>query len=190
MGVAAADPITDFDISPDGSQVAFTTRRTEFPLGSPAYISPIAAEAGESELFDVDLGNDTLTRVTHGYNGGPSEQTHGSKRVRPEEDAYCSEPTEGAQSPRSRRREELAFSSTASNLAYGDGNAPTTRRRPEGEFDGSDAFVVERKVFSPLPTPQYSSPMPEPSLVPAWQLGVTPSRRRSTSGSRRSRHRR
>ena len=45
---AAAEPITDFDISPNGEQVAFTTARIEFPLGSPAYVSEPAAEAGES----------------------------------------------------------------------------------------------------------------------------------------------
>lgn len=178
VGVAASDPITDFDISADGSQVAFTTRRIEFPLGSPAYVSPVAAEAGESELFDVDLGDDTLTRVTHGYGAEtePSEQAHGSKlECKSEEDVYCAEATEGAQSPSfTTRGEELAFSSTAANLVYGDGNGPrNTLGAPEGSLDGSDAFVVEREIFSPQPTPEDISPAPEPSLTPAWELGVT-----------------
>lgn len=170
VGAAESDPITDFDISAEGTQVAFTTRRTEFPLGSPAYVSPVAAEAGESELFDVDLADDTLTRVTHGYEGEPSEQAHGSKlECKAEEDVYCSEETEGAQSPSLNRDGELlAFSSTASNLVRGDGNAP-----PAGPFDGSDAFVVQRDTFAALPTPQYTSPPPQTALAPLWRLDVT-----------------
>ncbi len=173
--VAADSPITDFDISPDGGQVAFTTRRTDFLLGSPAYVSVPTAEAGESELFDVDLGDDTLTRVTHGYNGEPSEQAHGSKLgCAEDEDVYCEPITIGAQSPSfSADGRLIAFSSTASNLVYGDGNAPSGLQR-EGPADGSDAFLVERQVFSPLPTPQYISPAPpQTPTEPAWQLGAS-----------------
>jgi fructose-specific component phosphotransferase system IIB-like protein len=167
-GVAAGDPITDFDISADGNDVAFTTRRTLFRLGSPAYVSPPAAEAGESELFDVDLADDTLTRVSHGYNGEPSEQLHRTKLECPE-DVYCAEATVGAQSPSSSSDGNLlAFSSTASNLVLGDGNAP-----PAGPLDGSDAFLLGREVFVPTPTPQYISPAPQTPLAPLWQLGST-----------------
>ena len=169
VGVAAADPITDFDISPDGEQVAFTTRRTEFPLGFPAYVSAPAAVPGESELFDADLGDGTLTQVTHGYEGGPSFQPHGSLlQCGGGEDVYCNERTEGAQSPSFADGGLIAFASTASNLVFGDGNTP-----PAGPFDGSDAFVVEHETFSPLPTPQQISPAPEPATGPVWQLGVT-----------------
>ncbi len=169
VGDATADPITDFDISPGGGQVAFTTRRTEFPLGSPAYVSAPAAVPGESELFDADLGDDTLTQVTHGYEGGPSFQPHGSLlQCGGGEDVYCTEYTEGAQSPSFSDGGLIAFSSTASNLVFGDGNTP-----PAGPLDGSDAFVVERRTFSALPTPQDISPAREPVIVPAWQLGVT-----------------
>lgn len=171
VGDAAAEPITDFDISSDGEQVAFTTRRTDFPLGSPAFVSTPAATPGESELFDADLGDDTLTRVTHGYEEGPSFQPHGSLLQcggGNDEDVYCENYTEGAQSPSFSDGSLIAFSSTASNLVFGDGNTP-----PAGPFDGSDAFVVERETFSSLPTPQYVSPAPQPPLAPAWSLGVT-----------------
>jgi len=172
--VAASDPITDFDISPYGGQVAFTTRRTEFPLGSPAYVSAPATEAGESELFDVDLGNDTLTRVTHGFGGEASEQKHTSKLECPE-DVYCGIRTIGAQSPSfSADGRLVAFSSTASNLVYGDGNSPSNPfGSPEGPLDGSDAFLVERQVFVAHPTPQYISPAPQTQTEPAWQLGAS-----------------
>ena len=63
-------------ISSDGEQLAFTTRRTVFPLGSPAYVSAPAAVPGMGELFEVDLADNTLTRVTTSDQGGPSEHPH------------------------------------------------------------------------------------------------------------------
>jgi Tol biopolymer transport system component len=177
-GVAPADPVTDFAISADGSQLAFTTRRTQFVLGSPAFVSPPAAEAGESELFEVDLADATLTRVSHGVGGQASEQSHGSKLECPEyEDVYCAQTTIGAQSPSlSSDGSLLAFSSTAANLAPGDGNAP-----PGGPGDGSDAFTVQRRIFAPLPTPQVISPPPATPTDPAWQIGATSVSRRDGS---------
>jgi WD40-like Beta Propeller Repeat len=176
-GVADGDPISDFDISPDGRQVAFTTRRSRFPLGSPAYVSVPAAEPAESELFDADLADATLTRVTHGYEGGPSFQPHTGTKLTCPEDPYCGEVAEGAQSPSFSDGTLIAFSSTASNLVFGDGNTP-----PAGPFDGSDAFVVERESFSTLPTPEYISPAPTgPGPQPAWQLQATSRSRRDGS---------
>jgi len=171
-GTAGTAPIFDFDISADGDQVAFTTRRTQFPLGSPAYVSAPAAEPGMDELFDADLRNHTLTRVTHGYVGGPSEQPH--PPVRAGLDPYGeSEPGLGALSPSfSADGNILAFSSTASNLVFGDGNTPGPEQKI-GSFDGSDAFVISRVTFGSTPTPQYVSSAPEPLLTPVWALGVT-----------------
>lgn len=168
--LATTAPIIDLGISPEGSQVAFTTRRTQFPLGSLAFVSQPAAAAGMVELFDVDLTDDTLTRVTQGFEGGPAEHPHAAVGAG-QEDPYG--PTDGALSPSfSEDGDTLAFSSTASNLVYGDGNTPQTAGG--GTFDGSDAFVVSRMLFNPVPTPQEISPAPPgPSLVPAWQLGVT-----------------
>ncbi len=176
--IAGADPITDFEISGDGRLVAFTTRRTIFPLGSPAFVSAPAAEPGLSELLAVDLSNDTLTRVTQGYEGGPAEQPHGTKQNGGAEDVYGpDEPFIGAQSPSlSADGSRLAFASTASNLVFGDGNTP-----PAGPLDGSDAFVVQREIFTPQPTPQYISPAPQPGLAPVWRLGVNAVSRRDGS---------
>ena len=143
-----------------------------FPLGSPAYVTAPLAVPGMLELYDVDLANDTLTRVTHGYEGGPSEHPHEAVNAKIE-DPYQDE-GDGAQSPSfSEDGDELAFSSTASNLVFGDGNTP-----PLGDvrLDGADAFVVPRLVFEPVPTPQViSSPPPNPSLAPSWSLSVTAS---------------
>jgi Tol biopolymer transport system component len=162
-------PIEDLGISPNGQEVVFTTKRTQFPLGSPAYVSAPASIAGMLELFEVDLENDTLTRVTQGFEGGASEHTHEARP--PGEDPY-SKAGDGALSPSLSDDGRLtAFSSTASNLVFGDGNTP-----PIGSnlFDGSDAFVVARKIFTPMPTPQAISPAPRgPVLVASWRLGVT-----------------
>ncbi len=170
-------PIVDLGLSPDGSQVAFATQRTSFPLGSPAFVSARAAVPGMVELFDADLANDTLTRVTQGFEGGPGEHPHGP--VTAGRDPYTS--TDGALSPSfSADGDLLAFSSTASNLVYGDGNTPPSAGSTR--FDGSDAFVVERVDFAGQPAQQYvSPPPPNPPLVPAWLLGVTAVSRRDGS---------
>jgi Tol biopolymer transport system component len=151
--VERAAPISEFAISPDGEQIAFTTRRTEYPLSSLTYVSTTAAQAGVKELFDADLADGTLTRVTHGYGGEatPSEQTGGLAEE------------EGATSPSfNEDGDTLSFSSGADNLVYGDGN------------DASDAFVVTREVFPNVTPQQYLSNAPQlVSLTPAWKLSVT-----------------
>jgi hypothetical protein len=161
-GIARTGVIADFDISPDGSEVAFSTKRTVFPLGSPDYISTPAAEPGMAELFDIDLTDDTLTRVTHGFGSEsqPAEQPHAEAPAG--QDPY-EEEDEGSFSPSfSADGDMLAFSSTASNLVWGDGNG------------ASDAFLAAREVFPSTPTPQYvSSPPAGPSPTPTWTLGAT-----------------
>jgi hypothetical protein len=170
-GEESVAPIFDFGISPDGGQVAFATRRTQFPLGSPAFVSPASGESGMNELFDVDLRNDTLTRVSGGFEGGVSEHPHATRPAG--EDPY-GEPGDGALSPSfSADGRLLSFASTASNLAFGDGNTP-----PAGPLDGSDAFLVERKLFGVLPTQQYISAPPQAVVQPQWRLGVSARSRR------------
>ena len=166
--------IVDFGISPDASQVAFTTMRTQFPLGSPAFVSAPAAVPGMLELFDVDLANGTLTRVTHGYGGGPSESPH--EEVTSKEDQYIEVGSgDGALSPSfSNSGNLVAFSSTASNLVFGDGNTPPLTKVGSTISDGSDVFVIPRETFSSAPAPQSISSAPaEPSPTIPWRLAVT-----------------
>jgi hypothetical protein len=167
---AQTAPIAEFGISANGNQIAFATKRTVFPLSSPAYVTAPLAVPGMLELYDVDLVDDTLTRVTHGYEGGPSEHPHKSV-TSVEEDPYLQE-GDGAQSPSfSQTGNLLAFSSTASNLVFGDGNTP-----PLGDerLDGSDAFVIPQLVFEPVATPQIiSGAPPNPTPPGSWSLGVT-----------------
>jgi hypothetical protein len=153
--------IVDYAVSPDGSQVAFTTKRTEYPLGSPAFVSAPAAAPGMIELFDVDLADDTLTRVTHGFLGEGERSEELPIEELPGRDPYSDE--QGAYSPSfSEDGNTLCFASTANNLVYGDGN------------DAPDAFVVHRVLATAAVVAQYiSSPPPSPSIVPPWRLGAT-----------------
>jgi hypothetical protein len=168
--IATTASVVDLGISSDGSQVAFTTKRTQFPLGSPAYVSAPAAVAGMVELFEVDRSDDTLTRVTGGLQGGASEHPHAAGPAG--EDPYT-RAGDGALAPSfSNDGQTLAFSSTASNLVYGDGNTPSNQENTI--FDGGDAFVVSRVLFGATPAPQYvSGSGDDPSSTPSWRLGVT-----------------
>jgi hypothetical protein len=166
-------PIADFEISADGEQIAFTTLRTQFPLGYPQYVDAPASEPGLPELFDIDLRDGTLTRVTHGYAGGPSEQPH--KTNLQEEDQYGAPPEGfGALSPAfSADGETLVFASTADNLVYGDGNTPPGDTPSAVPANGSDVFLVKPVAFPSLSTSQSFSPAPAMGTEPAWRLGVT-----------------
>ncbi|HWX96316.1 MAG TPA: hypothetical protein VNZ01_05640 [Solirubrobacteraceae bacterium] len=170
--VARNAPIFDLGISPDGNQVAFSSRRTVFPLGSPAFVSVPAAVPGMRELYSADLANDTLTRVTRGFERETqaSEEPHGE--VPAGEDPYSAQ--EGAASVSfTSNGATLAFASSASNLVYGDGNAPKVKNG-NSPIDGSDAFVVSREVFAPTPTEGSISSAPAgPAITPLWRLGVT-----------------
>ncbi|HEY4897043.1 MAG TPA: hypothetical protein VII01_13235 [Solirubrobacteraceae bacterium] len=177
--LATNAPIVDLGISPDGKQIAFTTKRTVFPLGAPAYVSTPAAVPGLSELFDVDLADQTLTRVSQGYEGGAGEHPHLPKPTG--EDPYLL-PGDGALSPSfSGDGNLLAFSSTAANLAYGDGNTPPLGHENK-IVDGGDAFVVPRVTFASAAPAQELSPAPSPPpLSIPWRLSATALSRRDGS---------
>lgn len=153
--------IVDYSVSADGSQVAFTTQRTQFPLGSATFVSPTAAAPGMIELFDADLGDETITRVTHGFEGEDERSEELPKVEVPGIDPYDKQ--QGAYSPSfSEDGDTLCFASTANNLVYGDGN------------DAADAFIVHRVSPSAGSVQQFVSPAPaNPALVPPWKLGVT-----------------
>jgi len=162
--------VVDFTLAPNGEQVAFSTQRIQFPLGSPAYISQPMATPEMAELFDVDIENDTLTRVTHGYEGGASERPHKEQVGAPPYQFL----TDGALSPSfSADGSRLVFASTAANLVSGDGNTPAAGVE-NGLADGSDAFVVEHVAFLPTPVEAgISGAPPGPAVAPEFTLSVT-----------------
>ncbi len=174
---AESAEVTDFEISPNGLQVAFTTIRTRFALGSPTLISSELPEVGISELYDADLANGTLTRVTHGY-GGEGEQSQQPHRVFTEGgDPYqaVGEPSElGALTPDfSGNGDELVFTSTAGNLVYGDGNEPVEPVSCCQPGDGSDVFEVSSILFPSEAVAQSMSSAPSMAISSAWQLDAT-----------------
>jgi hypothetical protein len=172
--LATNAPVIDLGISPDASAVAFTTMRTVFPLGAPSYVTAPAAVPGMAELFDIDLGDETLTRVTRGYEGAVSEHPH--VQLATGEDPYFDlAPADGAQSPSyTSSGDTLEFASTAANLVYGDGNTPPVSATPSRVFDGSDAFGVSRVSFASQHVEGYvSSPPAAPAIAPDWQLQAT-----------------
>ncbi len=168
--------VTDFEISPDGQQVAFSTVRTLFILGQPTLITASPPEIGIGELYDADVANGTLTRVTRGYEdeGEQSQQPH--HIVSEAGDTYDSFEYHdlGALTPDfSGSGNELVFTSTAANLVYGDGNSPLEPLTCCQAGDGSDVFEVNRTRFVPEPTPQSVSPPPLTAVWSAWALSAT-----------------
>lgn len=151
--VERAAKIVDVTVSPDGSEVAFTTVRTQFPLGTPSYVSPTAPRAGIAEVYDADLADGTLTRVTHGTAG---EATPSEQAGNPGEAGGAAAPSFADNG------NTLSFSSSAYNLVYGDGNG------------ASDVFVVDRLVFAGgVPAQFVSNPPGPPALAPARRLSAT-----------------
>jgi hypothetical protein len=154
-------PITDFGVSPDGTEIALSTARTAFPLGSPSFVSPQAPRPEMEEVYDIDLASDTITRVTHGYAAETEQSQPGGALV---------EQTEAGSPSFSDDGNLVAFSSAAINLSFGDGNR------------ASSVFVVSRKRFAAEVVQQFVSvPPPAPNTNPSWLLGVSARSRRDGS---------
>jgi len=117
--------------------------------GLPARLANICERAGAvaaaQELFDVDLANDTLTRVTQSY-----EAPRANRRMRSPARLVLG------------RRRHAGFSSGANNLVYGDGNG------------ASDAFVVRRKRFPVQPVAAvHLARARQPDDGGDWLLGLS-----------------
>lgn len=138
-------------ISADGRRIAFATARQKFPLAPPNLVTSPPGSLGLVELYEVDLEDEALLRVTHGYGGAgePSLSPSGSGRA-----------GDGASSPSFGAGGRLiAFSSTASNLVEGDGN------------EAADAFLVEDLSEPPGEGGSSISPSPpSPAVKPRWRL--------------------
>jgi hypothetical protein len=101
---ASSGPILDCAISPSGNRIAFTTVRRLFPLAPPTLVSPqLSGAATTAELYQIDLGAQTIERVTPGGTAGSSAGDSSAP-------SYDADGT------------LLTFSSTASNLVTGDTN--------------------------------------------------------------------
>ena len=107
---ARGGAIDDFTISPDGTQVAFSSARTVFDLGTLSLVSPPETEALAQQLYEGDLSNGTLTHVTIGYEGQRTESLGSNNKPTGSPDFSGDDSL-------------LAFSSPLYNLVYGDGNS-------------------------------------------------------------------
>jgi Tol biopolymer transport system component len=119
-GEAEGAQLESAAMSADGRYVAVTSARTRFVLPALAQVGSPRAIVDAAELYVVDLATRTVERVTRSYTGGDIDST------------VVSDVTLSGDGSR------VAFTSFASNLFFGDGNA-----RP-------DAFVATRQ---PEPAP-------------------------------------
>jgi Tol biopolymer transport system component len=153
--VAGAGDIYDVGISPDGSRIAFTTQRQQFPLAPPNYTETPPVQIGVVELYQIDLSDESLVRVTHGPDDGPSFEAGGLVTVT----------SKGAVTPSYSKNDlTLAFADTASNLVFGDANG------------ASDVFTATENEVSGAEGPVQVGPAPpnqEPT-VSQWRLSVVP----------------
>jgi len=128
---AVVGPIEECAISPDGNRIAFTTARQVFPLAPPTLVSPPPPGISEvAELYQIDLGGQTVERATPGKSGGVSVGGVGASSPSYGEEGHL-----------------LAFTSTAYDLVAGDTNGK------------ADAFVVESPPAAPI-EPTKISPRP------------------------------
>jgi Tol biopolymer transport system component len=145
--------IFDLAISADGRRIALATARQRFPLAPPALLGSPPPDVGQVELYRLDLDEESLERITPGFDGSPSlpfgEPSNG----------------EGASSPSfSDDGRTIAFASDANNLTPGDAN------------EASDAFTVEESPSPPSGSSLLSPPPPGPRLPrPRWRLYLTAS---------------
>jgi Tol biopolymer transport system component len=153
--VPQAGNIYEAAISPDGSRIAFTTQRQQFPLAPPYDVEPPPNQVGNVELYQIDLDNESLVRVTHGPDDGPSLGAVNGGIPSP---AGAANPSYTADDL------TLAFADGASNLVFGDDNA------------ASDVFTTHYE-----PAPEVAGPVqigaPPPGNEPAaaqWRLSVVP----------------
>ncbi|HTT95571.1 MAG TPA: hypothetical protein VMF55_12930 [Solirubrobacterales bacterium] len=144
-------PLLEPTLSPDAGRIAFTTARREWRLSNPTVATPPPPQALGLEVWLVDLGDDTLRRLSVPVDGGAA--TGGGAGFG----------SGGADSPSfADGGRMLSFDDTASNLVAVDMNEAT------------DAFLVRDTTLPGGSPGQVSiSPPPAPRAVkPGWRLAV------------------
>jgi hypothetical protein len=141
--------IAECAISPDGTRVAFATTRQRFDTPPYTLVTELPSALGElAELYELDLENDRIERVTPGAGNELSANKESSFRLQ-----------QGAASISFGGGDRLlGFSSAAENLVEGDAN----ERR--------DAFVVEAFPPAPIGTSSISPRPSQPVIEPAWRM--------------------
>jgi Tol biopolymer transport system component len=155
---AATDGIEGIAISPDGTKVAFTTGRIEFPLSPPALITPALGQAVHPQLYVADLSAETLQLVSYGYGGEPANDNVATPSF-------------------TGNGETLAFASSATNLVYGAFN----RGGADGAGPG-DVFVTSQISSPAVAGVTYISP-PPPAPVAAQPREILLATQPGSNGS-------
>lgn len=131
----STQPIESIALSPDGSTVAFTTPRDDFLLPEPTPIGSFRPLPLGSDLYVVHLREDTLERAVLNYEGGDVEGS------------IADDPT------LTQDGEMVAFTSSASDLIYGDANRVSnaytgTQEAPTGTAASPASFNSVQGGFS------------------------------------------
>ena len=143
---ALTGTLENISISPDGTRVAFATRRIVFPLAPPALVTPPLSQVAASELYEANLPAGTLELVSQGYDGQPANGNVGVAAF-------------------SGNGDTLAFAAAATNLAYGVVNEGSDVF-VTNEIDSPD--VAGQQSVSPAP--------PDPAPAALWKLSATAAR--------------
>jgi len=142
-------PIEECAISPDGSEVAFTTPREYFPGSS--LVTPLPAVPPQyPELYQVNVERRTIERVTPGPGTAISLPSGGVGETRG-----------GAEVPSyGRDGRRLIFADLSYNLVAGDAN------------ERSDVYLVESTPPGPIEPSRISPPPSKVSVIPSWRLSA------------------
>jgi hypothetical protein len=135
--------VDDVAISPDGSRVAFNTRRVSFAPTAVTLVSPPAQEVGDAYTYVANLELGTLQRVTSTYDGAPPEGEPGQLSFAGNDLS-------------------LAFASSASNLFYGDVTPGLSQVYLTQETSSSSQVAAQNESSPPL----------EALPLPAWVLSA------------------
>jgi hypothetical protein len=139
-------PIEAIAISPQGTRVAFTTQRIDFPLSPPALVTPDLGQVPASQLYVANVAAGTLSLASYGYEGEPANGTV----------AAPSFSAEGAL---------LAFASSATNLVYGAFNRGDESRGAVGNVfavaEVTSPAVAGEQFLGALPSTSSATPKRE-----------------------------
>lgn len=133
--LGAINPVTSLALSEDGSTLAFTSAREVFVLPEPAPVGTFRSTSEATDLYIVDLRDNTLSRAVLGVDGS---DPNGSVLATPTLTADGS---------------TVAFASNSSNLIFGDANGvndafTATLQTPTGTAAPTKLLTTPSSGFS------------------------------------------
>ena len=120
-------PIDTVRLSGDGRRLAAVTSRGNFALSSPRPVGTFRRDTRARDVVLINLGDDTVERVSRGYDGGDTSGDTGDFLAL------------------SRDGTAVSFASRSANLFFGDANSRTdvfvAAQQPEPVPEAPEAFV-------------------------------------------------